>query len=158
MIKIVNANLMEAKESIIGHQVNCKGVMGSGVALQVKTKFPEAFIAYKTLVDRVKDSPFDTSTLLLGGSQIVKCKNGKYIANLFGQDSYGTDRKNTSEEKLFEALTELYEFAKESNLTVALPWKLGCCRGGGNWEEVYGFLKELFKDDADLVIYKLDLN
>lgn len=36
MIKIIQGDLLEAKENIIAHQVNCKGVMGSGVAKQIK--------------------------------------------------------------------------------------------------------------------------
>ncbi|WP_411668007.1 hypothetical protein [Bacillus subtilis] len=39
MIKIIQGDLLEAKENIIAHQVNCKGVMGSGIALQIKKKY-----------------------------------------------------------------------------------------------------------------------
>ncbi|WP_396136111.1 hypothetical protein [Brevibacillus brevis] len=31
-VKIVNGDLLQATEDIIGHQVNCQCVMGSGVA------------------------------------------------------------------------------------------------------------------------------
>ena len=33
MIKVVNGSLLDATEDILCHQVNCQGVMGSGVAL-----------------------------------------------------------------------------------------------------------------------------
>ena len=36
MIKIINGDLFDTDANIICHQVNCKGKMGSGVALQVK--------------------------------------------------------------------------------------------------------------------------
>lgn len=30
MIKIINGDILKANENIIGHQVNCMGVMGQG--------------------------------------------------------------------------------------------------------------------------------
>ena len=43
MIKIVEGNLLKAKERYICHQTNCKGMMNSGVALQIKNKYPKAY-------------------------------------------------------------------------------------------------------------------
>ncbi|WP_223260709.1 hypothetical protein [Bacillus sp. LNXM65] len=40
MIKTVDGNILEASEDIICHQVNCKGVMGAGLAKQIKSKYP----------------------------------------------------------------------------------------------------------------------
>ena len=34
MLKVIDGDLLDAKEDIIGHQVNCQGVMGSGVELK----------------------------------------------------------------------------------------------------------------------------
>jgi O-acetyl-ADP-ribose deacetylase (regulator of RNase III) len=36
MIKIVKGDLLSVNRGIIGHQVNCQGKMGSGVANKVK--------------------------------------------------------------------------------------------------------------------------
>lgn len=47
MIKIVNRDIILANEQIIAHQVNCKGVMGSGVAKSIKTAYPEVYNEYK---------------------------------------------------------------------------------------------------------------
>ena len=33
MVKLINGDLLEAKETYIAHQVNCYGAMGRGVAL-----------------------------------------------------------------------------------------------------------------------------
>ena len=48
MIKTVNGNILEATEDIICHQVNCQGVMGSGLAKQIRSKWPSVFADYKT--------------------------------------------------------------------------------------------------------------
>ena len=46
MIKIVNGNIVSAKEQIIAHQVNCRGVMGAGLALQIRNKYSEVYEEY----------------------------------------------------------------------------------------------------------------
>lgn len=153
MLNIINGDLMKSKSDIIGHQVNCKGVMGSGVAKQIKENFYSAYLDYLTICDgnRIHSSSTDE---LLGTCQIAKCKN-KFIANLFGQDSYGRGSVKTKEDQLFKALRTLHSYAKENNLSVSLPWKLGCDRGGGNWDKVLSFITELFNDEVMLTIYRL---
>lgn len=39
-MKIIHkdGNLLDAKTDVIAHQVNCQGVMGAGIALQIKNK------------------------------------------------------------------------------------------------------------------------
>lgn len=51
IIKLVQGNILDAPENIIVHQVNCKGVMGAGLALQIKSKYPKAFTEYIKLLD-----------------------------------------------------------------------------------------------------------
>lgn len=40
MIKIINDNILNSTENIICHQVNCKGIMESGLAKQIKYRYP----------------------------------------------------------------------------------------------------------------------
>ena len=47
MVKVVYGNLLDSSAKYICHQVNCKGVMGSGVAKQIKEKWPSVFRRYK---------------------------------------------------------------------------------------------------------------
>ena len=42
-VKEVKGDLLSSDVKIRCHQVNCRGVMGAGLALQVKQKYPEAF-------------------------------------------------------------------------------------------------------------------
>ena len=43
MIKIIDGDLFDTDAKFICHQVNCMGKMGSGVALQVRKKFPHVY-------------------------------------------------------------------------------------------------------------------
>ena len=41
-------NLLDAQTDVIAHQVNCQGVMGSGVAKQIRDKWPRVYDSYVT--------------------------------------------------------------------------------------------------------------
>ena len=49
MIQQLECSVFNTDAIIIAHQVNCMGVMGSGVAKQVKEKYPSAFHDYQAL-------------------------------------------------------------------------------------------------------------
>ncbi|WP_223249514.1 macro domain-containing protein [Bacillus sp. NMCN6] len=82
MIKTVDDNILEASEDIICHQVNCKGVMGAGLAKQIKSKYPNVHKEYKQLCTEQGDD-------LLSSVQLITTNDGKTIANLFAQTGYG---------------------------------------------------------------------
>ncbi len=150
MVNYVTGDLFQASESIIGHQVNCQAVMGSGVAKQMKQLYPEVFSEYVRFCNQNKGS-------LLGSCQIVELNHGtnKYVAHLFGQQTFGRDgRKYTNDDALRNALTQLYEFAKANQCSVALPYKIGCDRGGGDWNVILEMIQDIFTD-VDVTLYRL---
>lgn len=149
MIKIIQGDLLEAKENIIAHQVNCKGVMGSGVAKQIKQKYNKAFNDYKNLITRRAVEE------LLGRVQYVPIADKKYIANLFGQYKYGYDGiQYTNIEALSDCLFDLRKEAEKYELSVALPYMIGSDRGGADWKEVEGLIIDAF-EGYEVALYKL---
>ena len=48
-ITFITGDLFDTKANVILHQVNCQGVMGSGIAAEVKRRFPKAYNSYKEL-------------------------------------------------------------------------------------------------------------
>lgn len=63
MIRVIDGDLFTTDARFIVHQVNCKGVMGSGVAKQVRNKYPHVFVEYKKAC----------SEEMLGKIQVVPC-------------------------------------------------------------------------------------
>ena len=62
MVRIVTGNILEADDrNIIIQQVNCQGVMNSGIARQIRNKYPGVFDSYKKICDEYKHN---TSELL----------------------------------------------------------------------------------------------
>ena len=161
MLKIIEGNLFDSSARIIAHQVNCQGVMGSGVAKQIKDKYPGVFKEYTTLCHDVESSEdlLGKSHLIHSdGSQIELGEDyeGTYVANLFGQDKYGYDGKQyTDVEALGKAFVDLYRQATTLGVdTIAMPYKIGCCRGGADWSRVYMILESIFKK-IDVELWKL---
>jgi O-acetyl-ADP-ribose deacetylase (regulator of RNase III) len=160
MIKTVEGDLLKAQVGIIGHQVNCQGVMGSGIAKQIRAKWPAVYSQYYTFVEyyNIYDkhyTPSDSSSLL-GKCQIVETKD-MLVANLFGQYNYGSDNKlYTSYTALNHSLEKLRDYAEVHKLTIGLPYKIGCDRGGGDWPTVAGYLLELFGNLDLLTLYKME--
>nr|WP_272509901.1 macro domain-containing protein [Paenibacillus chitinolyticus] len=138
---------MEANEDIIGHQVNCMGVMGAGLAKLIKRDYPEAFKQYKLSCGNKGE--------LLGRCQIVSTQCEKYIANLFGQYGYGVQKRHTDYIALRGALNELKSLAMKSNQSIALPYNIGCGLAGGDWDIVEQIIEEVFID-YDATLYKFE--
>lgn len=147
MVREKQGNLLEAPDTIIAHQVNCAGVMGAGVARQIKEKLlsKDSYREYQELCQRM-------GSRLLGEVLMLDTEE-KLVANLFGEDvpSGGLDTVYPALEK---SLTGLRWIAEEQNLSIALPGYLGCGLAGGDWEIVYGMILKVFEEsDVDVTIY-----
>lgn len=150
MIKIVEGDLLDATEDIIGHQVNAQGKMNSGVAKAIREKYPCVFDWY---IQFYRDYP--NKYELLGQVQYAECDD-KLIANMFAQYNYGYDGgQYTNPIALGECLLNIKTVAKRLNKTVALPYKIGCVRGGADWDTVYKMIDDIFVD-YEVTLYKLD--
>lgn len=53
MIRVLarNENIFESKADILVNPVNCKGVMGKGLAVEFKNRFPKNYLLYKEVCD-----------------------------------------------------------------------------------------------------------
>ena len=153
MIRIVDGSLLDATEDILCHQVNCQGVMGSGVALALKNKYGHLYPSYRSFW-RIATKNRATSALL-GRVYYVACEDNHIIANIFGQDTYGRDDiVYTDYNALETGLTKVRDFATEKGLTVAMPYKIGWGSANGDWDTVYKIIEKVFSN-MDVTLYKI---
>jgi O-acetyl-ADP-ribose deacetylase (regulator of RNase III) len=146
-IPIIYGDLLEAEEDILGHQVNCQGVMGSGIAAQFRKKYAAVYEGYKDFCYG-KDP-----RQLLGACQLITTGK-KTVANLFGQLEYGREPVvYTDYEALRRALQHLKNHAQQNNQSVALPYLIGCGLANGDWNVVSGIIGEVFAD-YPLTLYR----
>lgn len=152
---IKEGNVFDSDADIICHQVNCQGVMGSGVAKEVRERFLNVYEQYHELCELHKDY----TAGLLGTAQIIPVYGGRkelYIANCFGQDKYGYNgAQYTSIGALMEAFVYVAEQARQFNWKVAMPYKIGCCRGGADWDTVKKIIDTTFQG-IDVELWKLE--
>lgn len=146
--KIINGDLLKADADVIIHQVNCQGRMGSGVARQIRKKYPNVFSEYRKICRETKDKES-----LLGQVLCVNTPDGKVIANMFAQLNYGYDgglyTDYTAFYKCLESINAKFEGKK-----VALPYKIGCDRGGADWNIVSHMIEGRL-NKCDVALYKL---
>ena len=152
MIKHIKCDIFESGADVICHQVNCQGVMGSGLAKQVRERYPNVYKKYKELCDRVKDEGRSP----LGCWQAIRIDEAhipyKYIINIFAQENYGYDGKCYTDYKILKGIFEEIKLATH-NQTIAIPYLMGCHRGGGDWNVVYKMIEEVFADsDCEILI------
>lgn len=122
------------KQGIILHQVNCQGVMGSGVALAIRNKWPKVYERYLEHYQKAK----------LGMIQIVHIKYNLFVVNLFAQDRYGREKRHTDYDAMESCLKKIdtWWFKNHQDLSIYIPYRMSCGNAGGNWDIVYSIIQD----------------
>ena len=150
MINHIKGDIFKSDADIIIHQVNCQGVMGSGVAKQVKDKYPNVYVHYR---EYCKDF---TPEEMLGTVFMVPIDNKpRFVANFFSQNNFGYDGNCYTSYEAFEKCL-FYMKKNYSEFSMAIPYLIGCRRGGGSWEKVYKMIEDIL-GDCEVTIYEYDL-
>jgi O-acetyl-ADP-ribose deacetylase (regulator of RNase III) len=148
MIHNLKGDLLDCKCDYICHQVNCQGVMGSGIAKQIRERFPEVFVSYASLCGRLKPEQ------LLGQIDIVNVDAPYNVINIFGQLDYGYDgARRTSYIALRDALSRI-KAVVPYGMTIGFPKFIGCGLGGGDWSKVYKIIEETLGEHYEVYIYE----
>lgn len=143
MVKVLIGDLFESKAQTLVNTVNCVGVMGKGVALEFKRRFPDLFkdYAHRCEAKSVQPGvPYLYSDLL--GTQIV---------------NFPTKDHWRSPSRLEDVVNGLDAFAAKCQewgiKSVAFP-PLGCGNGGLSWKMVGPLMfKKLSQLDLEVEIY-----
>ena len=153
-ITFIKQDLTTSDADYICHQVNCQGKMNSGVAKAIREKWPVVFEQYiKTYNNNIKEN--NGYNTLLGNVLIVnlndyKLKSGHtespLIINMFGQFDYGYDGKRYTSYDAFDNCLQKIKEVVPKGSKIAFPYKIGCDRGGGDWEVIFAMIKSQLSD------------
>lgn len=128
--------LQQSDVDAIVNTVNCVGVMGTGIALQFKRKWPANFKTYAAACKREEVRPGKMHVYHAGS-----LATPKYVINFPTKDHW---RGKSKVEFITEGLKDLLAVIKELNIqSIALP-PLGCGNGGLEWELVKGLIEQAF--------------
>ena len=121
-------------------------VCGGGVARQLANR-------YKNLEEEYRQycSNYNNEYEKLKGTVLFIQVEYKTIANLFSQKpNFDTDY-----EVMRKGLEQIKEVAKKNNLSIAIPYGIGCGIANGNWNEVYKIVDEVFSN-YKVTLYRLE--
>lgn len=148
-IIIKEGNLLDTTCKHIAHQVNCRGVMGSGVAKAIRQKYPEVYRKYVGLCNEYLASK------LIGSAIPCRTSTDKVIWNLFAQDNYGYGKQYTNYNAFQRCLANIVQwFPKSDPACIAMPYMIGCGRGGGDWNIIYPMIEHYLGEDFTVELWK----
>ena len=123
-LAVSTSNILAVLHGVIVHQVNCQGVMGCGIALQIRNKWPIVYERYRA------------HKFSLGQIQLIQVALDLWVCNLAGQDRYGRDKRYTDYRALRVAFRKLNTWASKHSAFVHIPYKMGSFNAGGSWTTV----------------------
>ena len=125
MIKVLTGNILESSAQTLVNTVNCVGVMGKGIALEFKNRFPEMFKDYEQKCKR--------GEVLLGRPYLYKSLLPPWILNF---PTKGHWRFLSNLQDIIRGLRFLIKYYREWGITsIAVP-PLGCGHGQLEWRIV----------------------
>jgi O-acetyl-ADP-ribose deacetylase (regulator of RNase III) len=166
MIEYRKGNALDVgNNSLIVHGCNCMGVMGSGIAREIKERFPHVYEAYRKTYESMQTNvggPF--CGLIPGEIEIVQVQEDKeeyqhkFICNANTQPNFGPIGRQVSYDalvKCFEYVKEYVIFAREEagvTLEVVFP-KIGAGLGGGDWDIIAPIIDKTLGDSITKICY-----
>ena len=152
-VVVIDGDLLNTRAKYICHQVNCKGRMGSGVAKQIRARYPEVYADYLRMCNEGnnKKDPFWT----FGQSQFVQCNDGKVVINMFAQSSYGYDGALYTDYGAFQSCLLRIKEGVPVGDAIAMPYLIGCGLGGGDWETIFTLIENTLAETHQVELWRL---
>jgi O-acetyl-ADP-ribose deacetylase (regulator of RNase III) len=130
-IEYKNGDMFDEPTEAIVNTVNCVGVMGKGVALEFKRRWPENFKAYKALCDAQELAP--GRMFVFNNSDFLNAGTHRYLINFPTKQHW---RSKSKIEYVRDGLVDFVNQVRKLGIkSVALP-PLGCGNGGLDWADV----------------------
>lgn len=148
-----SGDLFQERAEAIVNTVNCVGVMGKGVALEFKKRWPENFRAYKRLCDQGGLRP--GKLFIFENADMFDPCGRRLLVNFPTKDHW---REGSRLEFIEDGLDDLIEKIRRLRIrSVAMP-PLGCGNGGLEWKTVKAILLRKLEtiEDAEIVVFQPD--
>jgi len=148
MIRYTRGNLLDEPVEALVNTVNTVGVMGKGIALMFKERFPKNMAAYS---QACKAGQVTTGKMFV--TETGELMGARWIIN-FPTKQHWRDKSKI--EWIEEGLQELKQFIIEHQVkSIAIP-PLGAGNGGLNWHEVKSKIEAALSDldQVEIVIFE----
>ncbi|MFN3130285.1 macro domain-containing protein [Roseibium sp.] len=130
-VEFKSGNIFVGRTEAIVNAVNCIGVMGKGIALEFKRRWPDYFADYKSRCKR--KSILTGQVTVYESNNLLAAEEFRYLISFPTKLHWRTPSKI---EFIDTGLADLTEKTVEFGIkSMALP-ALGCGNGGLDWSEV----------------------
>lgn len=148
MIEMHRGDILKANAEALVNTVNCVGIMGRGIALQFRKKFPENYEVYRQICD--------TGKLKVGMMMVYdlhRLMNPRFIINFPTKRHWKGKSHIEDIESGLKALIE--EVRAHGIRSIAIP-PLGCGLGGLDWKDVRQLIEKAFREvpDVQVLLYE----
>ena len=141
MITFVSGNIFDSPTQVVANTVNCVGVMGKGLALEFKSRYPDMYADYKKRCDQKQVKP---------GEPYIWENDRVQILNFPTKRHWREKSRLDDIEAGLEYLSTHYE--QMGIYTLALP-ALGCANGGLDWKDVRPLIEKYLAEIPDLEVF-----
>ncbi len=140
-VTYVDGDITEDEAELLVNTVNCVGVMGKGVALAFKNRWPSIMQAYQA---ECRDN-----VLKAGGCRLFDLPDGRKWAGLATKDHW---RQPSRMDWVHTGVAELARQAREAGIRTIAMTAPGCGNGGLDWAQVEPIVLEALSE-FDLRLY-----
>lgn len=141
----IKGNLLDGSHEVVVNPVNCVGIMGAGVALQFKRRYPEMFQSYiEHCRYGLMDKHVHVSYQKLDSTVVVNLATKYHWKN------------NSDLELIKHQLGELAYAAEVYGFDVISMPRIGCGLGNLSWSDVEPLIVNAFTD-TNITIQIIDL-
>lgn len=155
-MKIVyrKGDLLQTTCLAIAHGCNAQGVMGRGVAKVIKSKYPKAFLKYRTAHEKYGLKLGEVISVIESGKLILNCITQEYYGKLSSvYVDYPAIRLCMREVNIKVAYFYQIESTSPNTIdwmSVAFP-KIGSGLGGGDWSVISDIIEEELTEVTPIV-------
>lgn len=150
-ITFKQGDMFNERVDALVNTVNCVGVMGKGVALEFKHRWPENFKEYKKMCSRKALQPGTMFTF--ENIQMFDNRGPKYLINFPTKTHWRTKSKLSYVSDGLDSL--IHEITRLDIRSIAMP-PLGCGNGGLEWAEVKELIQEKLSglNDIEITVFE----
>lgn len=147
MIRYTKGNLLEARAEAVVNTVNTVGVMGKGIALMFKDRFPDNYRQYRAAC---KAGEVQTGRLFI--TEPSELDGPRWVVNFPTKQDW---RAKSRLEWVSAGLVELRRFLQDQQVrSIAIP-PLGAGNGGLEWLTVRAEIEQALRDvDAEVIVFE----
>lgn len=169
-MKKVKGDLLSLQEGILVHGCNALGVMGAGVALLIRNKYPDVFRTYsdyhaeaglrlgEIITVGSSKAPIMTQPLAYGQvhSLSAQLPERLIVVNAITQESVARAAGElvVSYDSIFACFAQVRLLARTTGLGVHFPL-IGCGLAGGDWEVVEPLIEAALGPDVEATLWTL---